>query len=525
MNRVENKNLMSMAEKKENVVLEKVEEPLIPLWDNFNYFDHQVEGIRWMLEKETVGTEVPRRKGAGTVMVYGGFQCDEMGLGKTIQVIGMMINHPLPMTLLLAPLAMVETWTSVCRRAGMSIYHATGGQWFPIEENGSMTVYITNFEKLYTTPRLFRGMSFDRVVLDEAHKIRNADGQMAIYARRLVAPIRWAVTGTPLVNNWKDVVSLLAFVGVPCSPLWRWESHLEEVLPSLVIHRSLESLRSILTDAPPYPIIHHMSLPFATEKEHEFYLAIQGATIAMAGAARYDMDRLTPQQAFLMLLRLRQISVHPQVYISAKRREMKGYIRKDWVGPSTKLLAIKDILMKDQPYTHNDHKYIIFCQFREEMELIHEYLESLELFDPEHILEYDGSLTQDQRNHVLKKSKEIVGPCVLLLQLQAGGVGLNLQEYDRIIFNSPWWTSALMDQAIARAVRMGQKRIVQIYHLHLEAEDDEEDAIFIDQLVNGKAEEKRQMLLDFFEMCDGTLQEEEEELVEEEEEQEPGQGK
>jgi SNF2 family DNA or RNA helicase len=87
----------------------------------------------------------------------------------------------------------------------------------------------------------------------------------------------------------------------------------------------------------------------------------------------------------------------------------------------------------------------------------------------------------------------------MLIQLQSGGVGLNLQEYDRIIFVSPWWTSALMDQAIARAVRMGQTEVVKVYHLHLAAEH--ETAVNIDELINAKAEEKRSMLKKLFEMC------------------------
>jgi hypothetical protein len=108
-------------------------------------------------------------------------------------------------------------------------------------------------------------------------------------------------------------------------------------------------------------------------------------------------------------------------------------------------------------------------------------------------------MTQKERAEVLAKSKETTETTVLLLQLQAGGVGLNLQEYDRIIFMSPWWTSALMDQAIARAVRMGQKEKVRVYHLRLAAEH--EAAINIDDLVNAKAEEKRKMLEKLFLMC------------------------
>jgi SNF2 family DNA or RNA helicase len=497
---------------------------LRPLWTGFQYFQHQVDGIRWMLNKEEIGTDVWNRKETDLVTVYGGLQCDEMGLGKTIQVVATIVNHPLKLTLLLAPLAMVETWSQVCRRAGLRVYHSVSGIWECVnpddvvpewcdEEGIHPCVYITNFEKLYTTSRLFRGASFDRVVLDEAHKIRNGDGQMAKEARRVNAPIRWAVTGTPLVNGMKDVVSLLAFIGVPYSPLWRWELRLDEAFADLTLHRSLESLRSVLNDAPPRPVIHSMRLPFASEKEKEFYFAIQG--MAMAEAKKWESEVISSQNAFLLLLRLRQISVHPQIYINAKRRQARNYGRRDWKGPSTKLLAVRDILLKDTKMVEDDghvHKYLIFCQFNDEIEILRDYLESLGLFRAENILSYDGSLTQDQRTAVLEHSKASVEPTVLLLQLQAGGVGLNLQEYDRIIFVSPWWTAALMDQAIARAVRMGQRQVVHVYHLQLEAEQEDEDAILIDKLIQDKAEEKRLMLQGLFAMCDGEDEEDEDNL-------------
>jgi SNF2 family DNA or RNA helicase len=536
------------------------EGPLKPLWSTFNYFPHQLEGIRWMLDKERNGTLVPGKK-SELVLVRGGMQCDEMGHGKTIQIVATILNNPLPLTVLLAPVAMIETWTGVCQRAGLIVYHAVGPDWFLLSNTNApvtpvapvapvtQSVYLTNSEKIYTTPRLFRHLSIDRVVIDEAHKLRNPSGQMAIYARRLGShgTIRWAVTGTPLVNKWEDVISLLAFIGVPYSPLFHWEQRYEDMLPSLVLHRSLESIRSTLP-APPYPIIQHIALPFVSQEEQEFYLAIQGNVLAQATS--YDMDRLTPQQAFLLLLRLRQISVHPQIYISAKRRESSSYLRKDWIGPSTKLLAIRDIIIQDflqleqqtlQLQQQEPHKYIIFCQFMEEIELIQDYLLSLGLFSQENILQYHGSMTMLQRDTVLQYSKRTLEPTVLLLQLQAGGVGLNLQEYDRILFVSPWWTSALIDQAIARAVRMGQTRVVHVYHLLLLVEHEQEQEqsqeqnqsspISIDALIHSKAEEKREMLNHFFQICHPLEEIEEEgldldldldleELHEEEEEEE-----
>ena len=120
----------------------------------------------------------------------------------------------------------------------------------------------------------------------------------------------------------------------------------------------------------------------------------------------------------------------------------------------------------------------------------------------DNILLYNGSMNQAERQAVLRLSKATTETTVLLLQLQAGGVGLNLQEYDRIIFVSPWWTSALMDQAIARAVRMGQKEIVHVYHLRLLGESAAAGAaVNIDELINAKAEQKRKMLEKLFTLC------------------------
>lgn len=477
-----------------------------PLWNGFTYFPHQLSGIEWMLEKERVGTEVSLRNKEGTTLVKGGFQCDDMGLGKTIQMTAVMVNHVVKKTLLIAPLAMIDTWATICKRAGMSVYEVDKkkkDKWTLQNKNSAIpmrlmknrpAVYISNYEKLYTTTSLFRE-PWDRVVLDEAHKIRNGSGMVACFARKLKAPLRWVITGTPLVNSLKDVVSLLAFLGVPTSAMYSWEKRYNIILPKILIHRSLDSLRTTIQGAPPLPEIHHQMLPFTTAAEEEFYHGVQCASESMA--LKYASDRISPSQAFLLLLRLRQISVHPQVYINSKRRQDFHYTRPDWVGPSTKLEAIKTILQETDDQLH---KYIIFCQFNDEMILIREYLLQEKLLKDENILMYNGLLNQEERRVVLETSKATTETTVLLIQLQAGGVGLNLQEYDRVLFVSPWWTSAMMDQAVARAVRMGQTKVVKVYHLHLKAE--QENTINIDAIINNKAEEKRKMLEKLFALCE-----------------------
>lgn len=100
-----------------------------PLWKDFVYFSHQLEGIQWMLQKEIEGTVVPNRNLSANVTVRGGFQCDDMGLGKTIQIAAVMYNNIMLKTLLIAPLAMLSTWSDVCKRMGMHVYEVENGEW------------------------------------------------------------------------------------------------------------------------------------------------------------------------------------------------------------------------------------------------------------------------------------------------------------------------------------------------------------------------------------------------------------
>lgn len=479
---------------------------LLGLWPGFTYFDHQEKGVHWMLEKELEGTEVLGRNMKNFSTVYGGLQCDDMGLGKTIQITGSIINNPLKKTLLVAPLAMIDTWCEVLIKAGLRVYTCETHSKIPWKGLHKVSggiggffavkpaVYITNYEKLTRASSLF-SLEFDRIILDEAHRIRNGDGESAKAIRKIPARVRWAVTGTPLINSYKDVVSLLAFIGVPYSPLWTWEGRYDHMIHDLMIHRSLSEMRHAIPGAPPVPNIHNIFLPFQTDIEEDFYYGIQGTIESKL--SRYTGDLINPQERLKLLIRLRQISVHPQCYINAKRREDPEYDRDDWDLPSTKLCGISDIIKKDTKDTDN-HKYLIFCQFDDEINLIKTFLEKEECVDELYI--YNGSMTQKQRTIVLEECKTSTKSCALLVNLMSGNAGLNLQFCDRVIFLSHWWAQATIDQALARSVRIGQQEVVQVYHLKLKAE--EEHSINIDALIEGRAKMKAQMLKDLFVMCE-----------------------
>jgi SNF2 family DNA or RNA helicase len=117
---------------------------------------------------------------------------------------------------------------------------------------------------------------------------------------------------------------------------------------------------------------------------------------------------------------------------------------------------------------------------------------------------YNGTLSHPERTSVLEATKAplVDQHDILLIQLQSGGVGINLQHFDRIIFSGPWWTSALMNQAIARAVRIGQKKVVEVYHLKLE----DENALNIDAIMMEKANSKGELCKQVLEMATRDLE-------------------
>jgi len=446
-----------------------------PLWTGLNYFPHQLAGIYKMLELEQKGTkykELNDENPEGTV--YGGFQCDDMGLGKTIQILAVLKNNRQKKTLILCPLALIDNWTDNASRAGFRVFVKDEFGWIQLNEEmddideREPDVYVTNYDTiLHRYEMLDEG--WDRIVLDEAHAIRSYKSKKTELILKLAedVKIKWSVTGTPIVNTQKDAVTLFAFQGIPTIPTMTWfPAYYEPLVNEMVIHRSMKEMRSILKSCPPEPIIDRRIVPFKSDREEAFYRELQGVRSEYEFAYKVGDN----ETVLTTLLRLKQSSVTPQLVDST------------WPESSSKMDALKAAIDAEP-----DHKFIVFCSFIEEMELLASFLDTTcEL--------YHGGLSVGERRSVLNRAKG--EDCqVLLLQLQCGGCGLNLQEFTRIAFMSPWWTSALMDQAIARAVRMGQTQTVKVIHFLLK----EEDSVNIDTMANKAAETKRHMLEKFFE--------------------------
>lgn len=452
-----------------------------PLWTDFSYKPHQVVGIEWMLERETM---VPA----------GGIVCDEMGLGKTIEMLGLIKSSAKKShNLILAPVAVLNQWADTAAKANINVYRpkitAKHVSWEIDGPNRFLApkIYIIGYESARSKHELLTAFAWDRIICDEAHRLASGNSYFTL-VNSLVSKAHWLLSATPIVNNIDDLTHLFELVGIDQPKVVTHDfEKLSATVKKYVLARSMDQLRASIPDAPPKAEIETQTLAFDTTEEGEFYKGISGVIVKKWKAVEADgAGALMKLQLFM---KLRQLSLHPQVYINARKKALGSkYTREDWAGSSTKFEAIKGTIEKQINNAGAPHKWIIFCHFHEEMELLESTLKA-ELWC-RNVSVYSGVLNAKEREAMLKKTHLPLPSSkqtdILLVQLQSGGTGLNLQHFDRIIFTGPWWTSALMEQAIGRAVRIGQKEIVKVYNFVLQ----EEEAINIDKVMRAKAEAK-----------------------------------
>jgi SNF2 family DNA or RNA helicase len=173
---------------------------LTPVWLGASYAPHQEFGINWMLKQERDGYLAVDAKGA-EVVVRGGILGDEMGLGKTFQSLGLIVNSGVTKTLIVSPLAVRKQWEDAAAKCAVNLYIAQqwGEKWdiFPkgaVLNAALPTVHVAHYDKVSNKPRLCEGQTYDRVILDEAQTVRNANTKKARSVLEIPCKFKWGMS-------------------------------------------------------------------------------------------------------------------------------------------------------------------------------------------------------------------------------------------------------------------------------------------------------------------------------------------
>ena len=142
----------------------------------------------------------------------------------------------------------------------------------------------------------------------------------------------------------------------------------------------------------------------------------------------------------------------------------------------------------------NGNGKIVFCHFREEIDEIALRLRAGGIGK---IATFDGRISNGKRGTILNDKND-----VLILQIQTGCEGLNLQEnYSEIYFVSPHWNPAIEEQAIARCHRIGQMKEVTVTRFEMsnfvKDEGQEMETRTVDNYVNSVQDGKRKIIDEF----------------------------
>lgn len=228
-----------------------------------NILPYQRQALKWLLDQEN--PRLPAIKSGDVVQLWkraehdeslftniatnfstvqepqlasGGILADDMGLGKTLEMIALIVADTRKSgapTLIMAPLGVMSNWTGqiahhIKDASALKVltYHGPGKKFMKPEEFHEYDVVITTYGTLSTeyVPRGSRdnkpppiprkqglfSVNWRRVILDEGHIIRNPNTKSALAASNLLAESRWALTGTPIINNLKDLYSLVRYL-------------------------------------------------------------------------------------------------------------------------------------------------------------------------------------------------------------------------------------------------------------------------------------------------------------------------
>ena len=178
-------------------------------------FEHQREGVRWLWGHFQAGR--------------GAILGDDMGLGKTMQVVALVAGlwysdvrrARRGAVLIVAPATVVDAWVAAFHEwmAPVRVYllHVRG-RWPGSRADLLDLVYqrggvvVTTYAQLRRHADLVCRQPWLLAVLDEGHKIRNPDSQVAQAAKNLKTPHRYILTGTPIQNRLMELWSMMDFV-------------------------------------------------------------------------------------------------------------------------------------------------------------------------------------------------------------------------------------------------------------------------------------------------------------------------
>ena len=352
---------------------------------------------------------------------------DEMGLGKTIEAIAVMAHlarRGRLTALVVAPASVLVNWlVEIAAHSRLPAVRIHGPdrqqalqQW--VDDGG---VAVTTY-RILSTVSLPPGFRVGLLVVDEAHKIKNPAtvqsrhvGELTRRSDRILL-----LTGTPMENRVTEFRNLVRYLNpvladrlIPHEKAFVDPVRFRERVAAVYLRRNQEDVLQELPEL--------VEIDDWVEME-----SAEARVYADAVARRHFPD------------------MRRAAYALAGRQ-----------GPA-KLVRLREIITES---ADDGWKVIIFSQFRDVISAISAALAG----SPQIVL--TGDTPAVRRHEAIERFSAYDGHQVLIGQIEAIGQGLNIQAASVVVIAEPQLKPSTEDQAIRRAYRMGQPRMVRVHRL------------------------------------------------------------
>uniref|UniRef100_A0A1A9V2J1 TATA-binding protein-associated factor 172 n=1 Tax=Glossina austeni TaxID=7395 RepID=A0A1A9V2J1_GLOAU len=451
-----------------------------------------------------------------------GILCDDMGLGKTLQTICIMAGDhhqrrvdnvsDLP-SLVICPPSLTGHWVyevekflqnSDILRPMQYVGLPSGRELLRCLIGKSFNFVVASYDTIRKDIEFFNTIHWNYCVLDEGHIIKNGKTKSSKAIKMLKANHRLILSGTPIQNNVLELWSLFdflmpGFLGTEKQFITRYSrpilgsrdaksSPKEQeagVLAMEALHRQVLPFllrrvkEDVLTDLPPkitQDLLCDLS-PLQERLYEDFSRSHLNSELKDCLENLGEKSELSSKTHIFHALRyLQNVCNHPKLILTPKHPEyerinqelVKNESSLSDIEHSAKLPALKQLLLDCgigvQTESVSQHRALIFCQLKTMLDIVEKDLLRKHLPTVTY-LRLDGSVVASMRQDIVHKFNTDPSIDVLLLTTQVGGLGLNLTGADTVIFVEHDWNPMKDLQAMDRAHRIGQKKVVNVYRL------------------------------------------------------------
>ncbi|MEW6045351.1 MAG: SNF2-related protein [Bacillota bacterium] len=449
----------------------------------FTPFAHQLRTVRQVLQ---------RMRGRALL-------CDEVGLGKTIEA-GLVLMEYLQRglvrrVLVLVPPSLVEQWIEELRRKFRLDFVAYDDPRFRQASNGwaEFERVVASMDTAKREPHAssIAAVSYDLVIVDEAHHLRNRETLAWKLVNRLQKRYILLLTATPVQNDLDELFNLITLLRpgqlhTPAEFRRRYVARGDRLQPRNVgeLRRLVSEVmirnRRAETDVRLPPRQAETVRVELTQAEREIYRrvsewvrtqyrALVAAGHPVNGAAVSTLLLKTVQReagsspvAVLPTLERLWLGLSPGAADGDRRPGRTGELPDPLAelaelarsaDPGSKARVLLALLERVQD------KVVVFTGFRKTQKVLVELLREAGLS----VVAYHGEMGRVQKEEAIR---EFAASARVLVSTESGGEGRNLQEFCATLVNFDLpWNPMRIEQRIGRLHRIGQKRPVFIYNL------------------------------------------------------------